>query len=186
VGYVPLSEPEVEPVSLEEAKAQLKVETADEDILIGGLIVAARQYFERQTGRSLIARTWRLDLDAFPAGPIRLGWGPVSAVTTVSYIDSAAASTPMAAETDYIVDLSGDIGLVAPPVAQPWPWAPRRGGAVSVTYTAGYGPAATDVPKLVHHAIVLIVAYWYRNRDAADVGGPAKSIIDSYTIPLLG
>ncbi|HHI82152.1 MAG TPA: hypothetical protein ENJ99_03285, partial [Rhizobiales bacterium] len=52
-----LTPPAIEPVSLVEAKAHLKVEVSDDDSLIDGLITTARQHIERQTGKALIDQT---------------------------------------------------------------------------------------------------------------------------------
>ena len=41
--------PAIEPLSLEEAKAFLRVETGDDDALIAALIAAARLHIESQT-----------------------------------------------------------------------------------------------------------------------------------------
>ena len=50
--------PALEPVSLAEAKAHLRVGHADEDGLIGALIAAARRLAESQTGLCLVAEPW--------------------------------------------------------------------------------------------------------------------------------
>jgi uncharacterized phiE125 gp8 family phage protein len=37
---------------------------------------------------------------------------------------------------------------------------------VTVTFSAGYG-AAADVPQALRHAIYMLVAYWYEQRETA-------------------
>lgn len=59
--------PAAEPVSLTEAKAHLRVDVADDDLLIGALIVAARQHAETITRRVLVTQSWKMTLDQFPA-----------------------------------------------------------------------------------------------------------------------
>lgn len=62
-------QPEIEPISLIEAKNHLRVDsdfTAD-DNLISGLITAARQEAEHICRRALITQTWKLAIDYFPA-----------------------------------------------------------------------------------------------------------------------
>ena len=51
--------PVVEPVSLADAKLYLRVDTSDEDTLIGTLIAAARHCVEAATARQLIDQVWR-------------------------------------------------------------------------------------------------------------------------------
>jgi len=57
--------PAFEPVSLADAKAQCRVDVADDDALISGLVTAARQYVESETGMALITQTWDVFADEF-------------------------------------------------------------------------------------------------------------------------
>ena len=58
-----ITEPSVEPVTLEEAKSYLVVEHSEDDLLIYNLIVAARKHFETRCDRVLVRQKWRLYLD---------------------------------------------------------------------------------------------------------------------------
>ena len=71
-----LDGPAVEPVSLAEAKAYLRVEHDDDDDTIAALIAGARIHVESQTRRALITQTWRLSRDAWPKSG-RIGIVPV-------------------------------------------------------------------------------------------------------------
>jgi uncharacterized phiE125 gp8 family phage protein len=62
-----LAGPSVEPVSLAEAKAHLRVDIADDDALIAALIVTARQCAETITRRALVTQQWLLATDRFPS-----------------------------------------------------------------------------------------------------------------------
>lgn len=64
----------VEPVSLAEMKAQLRIDAAftDDDVYIAGLIAAARAHVEKITGHVLDSQTWQMALDHFPEGNIGL------------------------------------------------------------------------------------------------------------------
>jgi uncharacterized phiE125 gp8 family phage protein len=199
MAYVLVTPPSVEPVSQAEAKRHCRIDTSDDDTQIAAFIVAARQHFERQTNRSLITQEWQLVLDAFPAcgAPIRVGRGPIQSIDALSYIDTAGATqvVDLVAE-DYIIDLSGDVARVLPPVADPWPVTYRRPGAVSVEFTAGHGDAATDVPQLARQGQLLIIGHWWANRETVVVAPgsasvlpvpfAAQAIIDSYWNPELG
>lgn len=59
--------PSVEPVTLTEAKAHLRVDVTDDDLLIGSLIIAARQFAETVTRRALVTQSWKMTQDQFPA-----------------------------------------------------------------------------------------------------------------------
>jgi hypothetical protein len=60
------SAPAVEPVSLAEAKAHLRVDVSDDDALITALIIAARQHAETITRRALVTQSWKGVFDQFP------------------------------------------------------------------------------------------------------------------------
>lgn len=56
----------VEPILLLQAKNYLKVDYTDDDDLISGLIVAARELVESFTSRSLVNKTYIQTMDSFP------------------------------------------------------------------------------------------------------------------------
>jgi len=56
----------VEPITLDEAKLHLKVDSADDNALISALIIAARDLAERETKRVFITQTWHLFRDDSP------------------------------------------------------------------------------------------------------------------------
>lgn len=68
-----VSAPAFEPVSLAEAKAHLRVDFNDDDVMISSFIIAARQKFENDTRQSLVTQSWKLVLDQFPAPGINVG-----------------------------------------------------------------------------------------------------------------
>lgn len=51
-----------------------------------------------------------------------------------------------------------------------WPQTYTREDAVRVTWAAGYGPAATDVPAAIRQAMLLMIGHWFENREASVVG----------------
>ncbi|MFC5524021.1 head-tail connector protein [Polaromonas jejuensis] len=58
--------PTAEPVTLAEAKAHLRVDVADDDLLITNLITAARVHAENVCRRAFVTQKWDLYLDSFP------------------------------------------------------------------------------------------------------------------------
>lgn len=73
-GYVLKVPPAEEPVTLDEAKVHLRVDTNADDDYISGLIAVAREQVEVDTGRAMIKRTYQLILDNFPNA---FGYGTV-------------------------------------------------------------------------------------------------------------
>ena len=70
MGHALTIDSAVEPVTLAEAKAHLRIETevTDEDTFVGSLIKASRLFCEHKTRRVFIDQTWTLTFDAgFPS-----------------------------------------------------------------------------------------------------------------------
>jgi uncharacterized phiE125 gp8 family phage protein len=161
-----LAGPAVEPVSLAEAKAHLRLDADDEDDLIGALIVAARVAVEMQIRRVLIEQSWRAFVETWPAAGIELPIQPALSVEAVRAVDAEGATTLLdAGDTDFDI-ADGSLQLVNP-----------ANGAASyeVDFTAGYGAAGVDVPQPLRQAILLIVTHWYEHRSAVADGDSAAA-----------
>ena len=166
-GLTVLSGPATEPVTTAEAKAHLRVEHGSDDTLIGSLVTAARELVEATCDRTLVTTAWVLTLPGFPAdgGPLRLPRGPLQTITSVAYVDAAGTSQTLSASR-YLVDASADPGTVTPAHGYSWPGTRDQEKAVTVTYVAGYGTAAS-VPERVKLAVKMLVGHWYETREAA-------------------
>lgn len=179
-------EPAAEPVSLDELKAQLRIDHADEDDLLGELIAAARECVEDDTARALVTQTWQLTLDRFPRGcassadyrVIELRRPPVQSVTSVTYYDADAVEQTLDPSA-YHVSTAGAPGRLVLADGESWPVTEcGRPGAVTVTFACGYGADGSAVPAAAKHAIKLLCGHWYRNREA--VGSVGKEVAKSY------
>ncbi len=174
--------PSVEPVSLADAKVQCHVEHDAEDTLIGALIVAARRMAEHQTQRALITQTWELTLDAFPDAEIRLDKPKVLSIVSVKYLDAAGVLQTLDPAA-YALDATTKPGFVMP--VSSWPSTYAGANAVRVRFTAGYGPAASDVPADVVAWIQMQIATLYRNREAFAVGYSVADLPNRFVDGLL-
>ena len=153
--------PEIEPLSLEEAKTFLRVETSDDDGLIAALIAAARLHIESQTQLALITQSWRLAFDCWPRhGRIAVRPGPLKAVNAARVFD--LGDNARAVDTRAFVPDFGASVLAF----MPWsvPRTTRFAAGIEIDVTVGFGNAATDVPEPLRHAIRQLVAHWYDNR----------------------
>lgn len=166
-------EPAVEPIAWDEARAHLRLDSEDEKTLVEALIVAARASIEEYLQKQLITATWTLTLDAFPDSPmcaIELPRPPIISVTSLTYYDEAGVQQTLAASS-YQVDLMSRPGRIVAGVGLDWPTIQTdRINAITVTYTAGYGAAATSVPRAIRQAILLLVGEWFENRENIIVG----------------
>ena len=159
------------PVSTAEAKAHMRVSITDDDSLIDGLISAATNDIEKRLRRKLIEETVTYSLDSFPgfAETILLPWAPLQSVTSIAYTDTQGDSQTLSSSY-YQVSTSGITGRIAPVYGQTWPATYPQLDAVVITYVAGYGDEASDVPQNIRMAVKTLVAHWYENREAVVTG----------------
>jgi uncharacterized phiE125 gp8 family phage protein len=154
-------EPDVEPVSLSEAKAFLRLSGTSEDELLAGLIRAAREDVERTTGLALIEQDWRLVVDDVPAtGTLVLVRTPVREILGVT-VFGAEGEASVVSPSHYAADLVSRPARIAF-LQAPAPTTCVNG--IEVDFRAGFGQAGHDVPDLLRRAITVLVAHWYEFR----------------------
>lgn len=190
--------PTTEPVTLAEARVQCRLtasdSTADDGSIEDVWIPAARRHAEAYTGRSFITQSWRLTMDAFP-GCIELERGDVQQIDSLTYRDMAGTVQTIAwavvangvqrsSDGTLVAEFSGGIGRIAPAFGNTWPVALSEIGAITVTYTAGYGDA-TAVPAGIRAWILLRVARMYENREEPVDGEAASSYLDGLLDPYI-
>lgn len=172
-----ITPPEEEPVSLTDARRHMNI--ADDDTAhnawISARIPSIRRQAEAATRRAFMAQTWRKSLDAFPEceGAIELLPVPVSAVTSITYVDTAGATITLVQGTDYQVDLESEPARVLPAYGKYWP-TPRwdTANAVQVTFTAGVADAES-VPAGVKTWILERLATMFAFREQVTEDGKA-------------
>lgn len=169
--------PATEPITLADAKLHLRVTGSDEDTLITNLIVAARQWCENFQRRTYVTQTLKLYLDCFPfRTQIWLPRPPLQTVTSVVYTDTEGSDTTFAT-THYNVDDKAEPGRIVLAYNDVWPTATlQTANGVTITYVAGYGDEASDVPQTVKQAMLLMIGHWYENRETVLVGSIGKQI----------
>ena len=176
--------PAVEPISLAEAKAHLRVDGSDDDALIGLLIQSARQAAEHEAGRVLVSQTWELVLDAFPAAELELRTAGVLSIASVKYIDTAGAEQTLAGAA-YVLDAEAAPAYLLPAAGYSWPATADTANAVRVRYVAGFGAAAADVPASIRHWMLLHIGTAYAQRESVAAGVPVAELPGRYHAALL-
>jgi uncharacterized phiE125 gp8 family phage protein len=156
-------------VTLVEAKAHLRVDSSGEDTLITSLIAAATAHLDGYSGilgRCLVTQTWRQDFDGF-AKCMRL---PLLAATisSVKWRNSDGQLSTIASD-NYSLKADEMGSYVRFDDGYSFPSDLAQSQAVLIEFTAGYGNAAA-VPASIKAAILLLVAHWYENREAVNVG----------------
>ena len=192
-----VSNPDIEPVTLAEAKRHLRVSesvTAEDDD-IASLIVVAREWVEDYTGRALIDQTWRLTINqpGFVSGDTvggyqsspgyyagRLLWpdrtgelllrrAPVLAITSFVSVDDAGAETAVDEDSYELREADSKWPRLLALNGATW-----GAGNFRITFRAGFAERtgspqqdATVIPARFKYAIKLLVAHYYENRGDA-------------------
>jgi uncharacterized phiE125 gp8 family phage protein len=143
-------------MTVEDAKAYLRLETAQEDALIAGLVASAQSLCEAFLGQLLIRREVVETLAATGAWQ-RLGAGPVAAIGDVVAIDADGIASTLPVGS-YAIDID--------PAGDGWVRA-SGSGRVRVTYSAGIAADADAVPAAIRQGVTRLVAHLHAHRDAA-------------------
>lgn len=164
IRHTIITGPQAEPVSLSEVKKWLQLDDiASDDGLIVGLIAAARQNIEAETGVFMMEQTIEEYWDMLPDYRlIELNFGPVQSVTSVKYLDNAGAVQTFAS-SNYTVDTANPARVVLNPSSS-WPSLGLFPSALIVRYVVGYD-SADLVPNDLKAALLLKVRFLYDNRE---------------------
>ncbi|WP_294302404.1 head-tail connector protein [uncultured Sphingomonas sp.] len=143
-------------MTVDDAKAYLRLETAQDDALLTGLVASARGLCEAFLGQRLI----RSELtETVPADGVwhRLAAAPVATITQVG-----APALPLGV---YAIDID--------PVGDGWVRV-TGGGDVPVTYRAGIAEDEASVPAAIAQGVVRLAAHLYVDR--ADASAPPAAV----------
>lgn len=175
MGLLPVTPPSLEPVSLAEARAHCRVTPDEDDALLAGYILAARQHVEVHTRRALMQQTWDLTIDDAWPDIITVPRPPLVSVVSVSYLDTTGVLQVLPAD-QYLVSVGGIEGRISPAYGQSWPSVRRQLDAITVRFTCGYGTNPGDVPNPLRQAMLLLVGHWYENRETVVLGTIATEL----------
>lgn len=164
------SAPALEPVSSTEAELWCRVDVSDDDTIFTDIITAARVYVENFTRRQLITATWALYLDQFYK-PLKLPYPPLQSISSITYVDTAGTTQTLAA-SQYQVDAKTQPGRLTEAYGVTWPSTrDDTYNAVTITYVAGYGTAATSVPLPIKQAMRILIASMYETMRTTGITG---------------
>ena len=165
--------PAVEPVSKDDVKDHLRITGTDDDDELDVLLETARQLAESITRRAFITQTWYLYLDEWPADEIEIPFAPLQSVTAVTYTKAGDASQygNTWSSGEYDVDTDSEPGRVLPAYGKDFPADSRdTTNPIRGEFVAGYGDAASDVPRAIRTWIMQCVGYMFEDREVADLG----------------
>jgi uncharacterized phiE125 gp8 family phage protein len=106
-------------------------------------------------------------LNEWPEGDfIKLPFGNLQSVTSVSWKDTDGTETTLTALTDYLVETNGDgVGRIVLPYGGSWPSGELYpSNPIKIRFVCGW-EAADDVPFKIKAAIKMVCSDLYENRE---------------------
>lgn len=180
--------PKEKPVTLDEAKAHLRIgpEDTDHNSSISDYLAAVVSRLDGPEGilnRALMTQTLTYTMDGFPASLYhRPGFGafptlsrrsgfdlplpPLQSVSSITYIDDAGDTQTLATSKYRVLNTSNPTrkGRIELAYGETWPTTRLIEQAVTVTYVAGFGDA-TQVPEHYKHLILIMLKELFDGRD---------------------
>lgn len=175
--------PAATPISLSELKQHLNITHDDEDAYLANLIGSATASIDgpQGIGLAMITQTYRASADSLPLF-FTIPLCPVQAVTSIAYTDSNGDNQTV---SDFRLDGDSRPAIVYLNEAI----SDAKAGSIKVTFEAGFGDNASDVPLDLRQALLMICAQYYDAREslipynmtALPVG--IEAIIRRYAVP---
>lgn len=170
-----ITAPATAPVTLDECKADLRIQHTAEDDLISDLILAATDYCQEVVGKKLVSQVWEYSLPRPDScGKIWLPLGDAISIDEIRYYDADNVEQVLVVD-DFQLYTFEDSAFLQPSADVNWPNLYRRLDAITVRFTVGYGDSSL-VPAGIKRAIRLLVAHWYENRMAVTVGVTSQQV----------
>ncbi len=175
MALVMTSGPALEPVTVAEAKAHLRIDHSAEDVLVSSLILTSRLHIETALGIALIAQGWTYLRDRWPASAaVSLPLRPLIAVDEIR-VHRADGPPTVVSASEYAVDAASAEPRVVRQVGS-WPAPGRATHGIAIDFTAGFGAAAADVPQPIRQALLMLTAHWYEHRSTIEIGSEATVV----------
>ena len=177
-------------ISLNEAKAHLRIEHANEDAHITALIHAATSNAEAYTGTRIAEKSVTKKYSGFGSLPLL---APLISVDQIKYIDTDGVeqtlfdgvSSPTVTSDIFKVvgqwDGTGDVHntpYLTTAYDKSWPSTRVEEEAVTVVMVAGYD--STVIPDDIRAALLLMIGHLYENREASVPGVSIASLPMGY------
>jgi uncharacterized phiE125 gp8 family phage protein len=154
------------PVSLADAKVQLRLETDDvsRDVEVSGYIADAAGWVEKYTGHILVARDVTEQFRGFEAVNLRAWPVKPAAVVGVAYLDASGAPIEI---TGAVVDTTSRPARVRLGGGIFWPFRDAL-QLFTVTVRAGYEPA-DEVPRNFRRAMLVMISAYDSDREGGEL-----------------
>jgi uncharacterized phiE125 gp8 family phage protein len=176
-------EPPTPIVTLDDARRHLAELPEEDEAYVEGLILAATTWIDGPTGwlgRALGIQTLEYAMEDFHSdadGYIHLPFSPVLELLSIR-VRASAENFDTIPPGEYEIDAGGVY-----PLSGAWPFVSGRNQRVILRYRVGCAkPSGTpavwvvNVPEPIRFAILLLIAHWYRNREAVVIGQSAVNL----------
>jgi uncharacterized phiE125 gp8 family phage protein len=168
------TDPASEPITVDELKLFARIDSSYEDTLLTAFIVTARQLTEKFLRRALITQTITLEMDYWSSWVIELPRPPLISVTSIVYVNEDDTTTTYSSD-NYYVRTNAEPGQLVIKNGSSVPInTDRYYGGYRITYTAGYGASASDVPQAIRDAIKIWATELYEGR-ATELAPPLQA-----------
>lgn len=152
-----ITEPTVEPVTLDELKDVLRIDGTDDDKRLYGLIKTARSFAEQFCNLRLMTQTVELIYDRWPSDTFELDVWPIQSVDSVKYDDTASPQVQqtLVVDDDYIVEIESYNGRITS--LGGWPSVSTDFHSIRIRMTVGYSDAES-VPETIKDGVKFYAA----------------------------
>lgn len=165
-------------ITLRSIKDHLAIENDETafDDLLADYIRSAAAYLQAECHLALISTTYVAYWDHWPDSEIlKVPLWPVSSITSLKYLDTSGTETTISGLQSDLISCPCRVRLAASSTS--WPILQTDTlNRVRLTFVAGYGADALAVPDMAKHAIKMLVAHWFRNRETVLVGSSSKEL----------
>lgn len=175
-----------DPVTLQELKDHLRLNTDSEDTILTNLITAATDLFERRTNCPTLPTTYKQHFYEL-SEPIYLMRGNVTAIASVEYYD-----TDNTLQTDTTGFYKDTTSTPASVWYDSYPNTyTNRSPKGAVNFTAGWANASA-VPPAVKLCIKQLAGHWFKHREAfgdtvqTEVPVTFTSVVNHYRTGVIG
>ena len=183
MSHILTSPPTVEPLTLAEAKAHLRVTHDDDDTYISTLINSARSTVEQFCGLALMQQGWSVFYDIWPEqGVLKLPLAPIMAIADLLIYGEDDVAAPID-HAHYFLDVVSKPSRLVLRNGRSLPLPGRRANGIELKLIAGFGASADAVPNQIKQALLIIIADWYAARGDVDAGAlplSARSLLAPY------
>lgn len=188
MGLKTITAPSTTPISVAEAKANARVDLADEDALFTLWVSRAVAEAENYMGAAIMQRRVEQTLDEFPSAEVEIAMPPAwnsstpaaapIALVSLKYFDAAGVQQTLSASS-YTIDDTTWPFWVLPAFDVEWPDTQGAALDVRVQYDTGYASAAA-VPADIRGWLLAAVNFYYQHRGPVLANGKAVELPESF------